>query len=236
MKIDIRQHIAEGDLEAALPALKAAADMAGPDASDTATLLEARLATLRRKAMEDTHEPAALDRERNAITTAALELLSTLPDAPPPPKARPRGLREQAMKQHILLLTLAVKAGVVLWLFTLWQSGGFLYDQFVGVLTLLVPVLAAYTGLMFQDFLDHRHTDAGSPREGPRIRPGVQWAVYAVIVGYGLALGTALGAKAEGLLSYTQLSGFLALIEGGLGVYIARIVRTFFPTDKHKPT
>ena len=232
MKAEIRQLIAEGELELALPRLHGAAQaVAAAAAADEATTLQARYAENQRKARQDTHDPAAVAREHNSITAAALALLQALPDEPPPPAAVPKGIREQAMKQHILLLTLAVKAGVVLWLFTHWESGGFTSDQFAGTLTLLVPVLAAYTGLMFQDVLDHRHAHTGPPPATPRIRRSVQWTIYAVLIVYGLALVGVIGAKAQGLMSYAQLSGALALIEIVLGIYIARIVRTFFPSD-----
>lgn len=238
MKTEIRQLLAAGRLAEALVELHTAAQsVAAGQAMAEATVLQARQAENQRQARQDTHDPADVARERNSITAAALALLQELPDEPPPPAALPKGIPEQAMKQHILLLTLGVKAGLVLWLFTHWQAQGFSKDQFAGTLTLLVPVLAAYTGLMFQDFLDHRHAHTGPAPDGPRIRRSVQWAIYAVIIGYGLALAAAIGAKAQGLISYAQLSGVLALIESGLGIYLARIVRTFFPNpDKNKKT
>lgn len=237
MKDDIRRYITEGKLEDALLALRAAAKAVdAADMVDEITLLEHSFQENQRKARLDTHAPDDLKREQNHITDATLKLLKQLPDAPPPPAAAPKGISEQGMKQHILLLTLAVKAGVVLWLFNHWESGGFSDDQFAGTLTLLIPVMAAYTGLMFQDVLDHRHAHTGPPPAAPRIRRSVQWTIYAVIIGYGLALTTAIGAKAQGLMSYAQLSGALALIESGLGIYIARIVRTFFSEQKSKPS
>ncbi|MEQ1744063.1 MAG: hypothetical protein ABMA02_01440 [Saprospiraceae bacterium] len=233
MKQTIRDHIAAGDLDAALAQLRiaAAALAAPPDLADEITVLEKRHAKNSRQARLKTRDPEAVDREDNSLADAVLELLRRLPDAPPLPTGRPTaGIGEQAMKQHILLLTVGVKAVVVLWLFTHWESRGFSDDQFTGTLTLLLPVLAAYAGLMFQDFLDHRHQpDELASRHGPRIRRSVQWAIYAVILGYGLALVLAIGAKARGTLSYAQLAGAIALIESGLGVYLARIVRTFFP-------
>jgi len=237
MKQAIRDLIASGEIEAALAKLHAAAEAvaAPPEVADEITLLQKRFAQNRRQARLDTHDPKAIAREDNSIAAAALELLPRLPAAPPPPpRRRPRGIREQTLKQHILLLTIGVKAAVVLWLFTHWESRGFSTDQFTGTLTLLLPVLAAYAGLMFQDFLDHRHHHPESPDApaGPLVRRNVQWAIYTVILIYGLALVLAIGAKARGAMSYAQLAGTLALIESGLGVYLARIVRAFFPSGE----
>jgi len=237
MKQVIRDHIAAGELDAALAQLRAAAEAvaAPPAVADEITLLEKRHAKNRRQDRLKTRDPEAIDREDNNIAEAILDLLARLPDAPTPPAKRPQGISEQQMKQHILLLTVGVKAAVVLWLFTHWESGGGSADQFTGTLTLLLPVLAAYAGLMFQDFLDHRHhPDAPDAPPGPRVRRSVQWTVYAVILGYGLAIGLAIGAKARGAMSYAQLAAALALIESGLGVYLARIVRTFFSSGVTK--
>ena len=232
MKNNIRQLISEGNLDEALSQLHTVAQaVADTAAIDEITVLENRQAENQRKARLDTHDPAAIAREQNSIAASALALLKRMPKAPPKAAEAPKGIREQTMKQHILLLTLTVKAGVVLWLFNHWQSGGFSADQFAGTLTLLLPVLAAYAGLMFQDFLDHRHVHPINSSTSPNIRRSVQWTIYVVIIVYGLALTTAIGAKAEGTMSYAQLSGALALIESGLGIYLARIVRTFFPND-----
>lgn len=236
MKNQIRQLIAEGNLDEALPKLHAAAEaVADTAAADETTLLQNRHAENQRKARQDTHDPAAIAREHNSIAADALALLKQLPDAPPQPAAAPKGIREQAMKQHILLLTFGVKAWVVVWLFNHWEAGGFSDDQFTGALTLLLPVMAAYTGLMFQDFLDHRHAQAGPAPASPRVRRSVQWTVYAVIIGYGLMLTAVIGAKPKGM-SYAQFSSALAFIESALGIYIARIVRTFFPEQKSNPS
>ncbi|NUQ23884.1 MAG: hypothetical protein HUU34_08015 [Saprospiraceae bacterium] len=235
MKDEINQLIAKGKLEDALNRLGAAArSLSAHEAADAVTVLEARLADNRQKAILDTHDPDEISRERNSISVAALQILKNLPDEPLAQAPPAKGLTEQAMKAHIMALTFVVKIGVLLWLFNHWQSGGFSEDQFYGTLTLLIPVLAAYGAVMFQDFLDHRHHQLSAPQAQPRIRRSVQWTIYGVILGYGVALCIAIGAKAQGsIASYAGFSGLLAIIESGLGIYLSRIVRTFFP-EKNK--
>ncbi len=232
-KEQIRQFIAEGNLDAALPALRLAAQsLAAGNIENEITLLESRLAENRRNARLDTHDPALLSREQNNLSAAALELLLQLPDKAPDEPASLPGISEQTLKQHILVLTIGVKFSVFFWLHLHWQTKGFTNDQFTGVLSMLVPVLAAYTGLMFQDFLDHRHVRTATEHSKLQVRRSVQWTVYAVITAYGMALLAVIGFKARGEISYTQLSAIIAFVESAIGIYLARIVRTFFPDQK----
>lgn len=234
-KDDIRQQLDAGDIESAILAmLKVAQVAAEADVKEAIVALRHRLRALQREAEEQQRPPEALAGDRDALTAAARELLERLPDTVPEPPRKSAGIAEQTLKYHILLLTLGVKVWVLVWLFNHWESGGFSADQFAGTLTLLVPVLAAYTGLMFQDFLEHRHAHAEAAPESPRVHRKVQWTIYAVIIAYGLALTLAIDAKVRGQLSYAQLSGALAFIESALGIYIARIVRTFFQESKSK--
>jgi hypothetical protein len=230
LKQSVSDAVAASELGTALAKLREAATAcsAPPDLLKEITLLEQRHANNRSQARKGTQEHKEIVREDNSIADAVLDLLGQLPETAPVPPAKPRGIAEQTLKLHILLLVMGVKLAVLAWLFTQWEAGGFSADQFTGTLTLLLPVLAAYAGTMFQDFLEHRHHAGAGAAAGPRVRRSVQWAVYAVILGYGLALWAAIGAKARGTLSYAQLASALALVESGLGVYLARIVRAFF--------
>ncbi|MFN4081873.1 MAG: hypothetical protein ACK4NS_13325 [Saprospiraceae bacterium] len=220
MKEEIRQLIAEGELSAALSALRSAARAA------SAADVEKDVAALAGR-WEEIGESASDAATRAIISEDALKLLDRLPE---------RGIGERTLKQHILWLTLGVKIWIFGCLYTHWESGGYSTDQFTGALALLIPVLAAYGGLMFQDFLDHRYVSVGVGVAEPRVRRSVQWTVYAVIAGYGLLLTLAIGAKARGVISYAQLSGALAFIESAIGIYVGRIVRVFFPEQKSKLT
>lgn len=233
MKEAIKALIAQGKLDDALAQLREVAkSLSAHDVVDAVTVLEARLAENRQQANLNTHDPEDISRERNNISLAVLNILKQLPGEAASQSAPLKGVTEQTMKRHILALTLFVKMAVLAWLYNHWQSGGFSSDQFLGTLTVLLPILATYGGVMFKDFLDHRHVQSSEATIQPRIRRSVQWTVYAVISGYGLALCIAIGAKAQGSISYSGLSAVLALIESGLGIYLMHIVKAFFPQGK----
>lgn len=97
------------------------------------------------------------------------------------------GIREQVLKSHILWIMLVVKLLVIIYLVTQWEAGGFTNDQFIGTLSLLVPVFATYTGLMFKDSVQHRHLKAITANE-PQVSRRFQWTAYLVPAAYLIAL------------------------------------------------
>ncbi len=229
MKEQIIQLIGQGELERALAATEewVRQTQALQHLGDI-TLLSGRLQAAERQELRDTQSPEALQRERNQIAESMLELLERLPDAPPAPAKKKGGIRERALKQHILFLLIGIKAVVLGWLYTHWESGGFSMDQFTGALTLLVPVLVTYAGLMFQDFLDNRHVSEGKDENSPLVKRSVQLTIYAIMLAYGIILISLIGMKARGTVSFAQMAAFFTLAESFIGVYLGRIVKTFF--------
>ena len=228
---DLRKMISDGRIEAALEQMTAKSGAFNdPLLTDAVTLLSARMRILKHNTLSDTVSHEDTNRERNKITEGVLELLPRFENVPATATQKPiTGITEQHLKQHILFLTLIVKGMVLVWLVTQYQAGGYSQDQFTGILTLLVPILVTYAGLMFQDFLDHRYVVvAGNPVHQVRIRRSVQWTIYTVILIYGFTLCTVIGMKPAGTINFSQLSTVLALVESFLGIYLSRIVRTFF--------
>ena len=231
MKEAIRQLIGQGDLDKALTAMDAWAHQTlATQYLNEITLLSGRLETIDAQERKDTHDPDDIQRERNQIGEAALDLLGRLPDAPPPPARKKKGIRERTLKQHILFLLIGIKVVVLGWLYTQWESGGFSMDQFTGTLTLLIPVLATYAGLMFQDFLDNRFVSEDAQDHSPRVKRSVQFTIYGILFVYGIVLINLIGMKAQGVLSFAQMATFFTLAESFIGVYLSRIVKTFFGT------
>ncbi len=139
-----------------------------------------------------------------------------------------KGISEHKLKNHVLILMILMKFVVIVFLFTLWESGGFTTDQFTGTLTLLIPLFTTYTALMMKDLVEHRHTPI---QNSPRVSRSFQWITYMLLLGYGLGFLFVMGLKPRGALNFQQMSILLTLLEGGLGVYIGRIVFALFKKE-----
>ncbi len=72
-----------------------------------------------------------------------------------------------------------IKFLVVLFVLTLWQSGGFTAAQFVATLALLLPIFATYTTVMFRNSVRERHVQqyATTVLE-PRVSRSFQFTAY----------------------------------------------------------
>jgi len=159
------------------------------------------------------------------------DLTASVPSVAQIKFADKRGISEQKLKHHVLILMIVTKFAMIAFLFTLWESGGFSTDQFMGTLTLLIPLFTTYTTLMMREVVSSRHTTTYlSPL---RIKRSFQWTTYLFMIGYGLLFALAIGIKPTGKISYQQMSVLLTLLEGGFGIYVGRIVFALYkPVDE----
>lgn len=158
------------------------------------------------------------------------------PTTPPfttPKSPRPKGISELKIKRHILFLMMSIKIVTVLFLFNHLQSGGFSSEQFTSALGLLVPVLTAYTSLIFNDFVDHRFLREDT---SPLVRRSFQWVVYVVFFIYGWVLWLLPDMKARGDISFQFYTNCLTLTESGLGIYVGYIVSELFKKPSSPPS
>lgn len=230
MKEEIRQLIAAGTIDQAIArSTELARQLQAPDLLDDCLLLSARWQTIAIQERRGTEDPALLLRERNAIAESVLQLVEAMPEEPELRK-KVRGVPEQTLKNRLFFTLLFVKAGILGWLFTHYEAGGFSRDQFTGAIALLIPVFVPLGVTMFGDFLAQGQAVAGL--EGRRkyrlIRHSLQWTVLGIILGYGWLLCWIVGAKARGTLSYEQMTTAFALVESLLGGYLVRTVEAFF--------
>ncbi len=222
----LRQAIAAGDLRAALDRLLTYTE--GHPLHDEAVMLAGKLTEYERDARQGTESYDDLSRTQARISEALLELVAELPatgaDGKPAP---PAGIAEGRLKMHLLFILFVAKALVVGRLFTEWEAGGYSTEQFIATLSLLVPVFATYTGIMFKEVVRSRHLGRRAA-DTVRVRRSFQWTAYAVCLAYFLAIWTLIGMKPQGTLAYGQMTGLLATVESGLGVYVGHIVFALF--------
>jgi hypothetical protein len=251
-KENLRRLVAQGAVEEAIQHLLSVTQ-SNPTGGlhKQAILLSSKQEQYERDQRLGTQDYDDLARTRINIEKALLDLGDELPDQTAggdgqktaKPK-RPRGIRERTLKSHILWIMLVVKIIVILYLVTQWEAGGFTNDQFIGTLSLLVPVFATYTGLMFKDSVQHRYADAIIVKE-PRVSRRFQWTAYLVLAAYLIALIVVIRLHPLGILSsgetdtayysnsesYQRMTGLLALVESALGVYVGQIVFALFKKE-----
>ena len=141
-----------------------------------------------------------------------------------------KGISEQRLKKHVLFLIFLLKVFIIGFLFTHWETGGFSTDQFMGVLSLLIPLFTTYTALMIRDFVKNRHIALHGTL---RVSRAFQITTYLILITYGAGFFIILGLKPRGIISFQQMSVFLTLLEAGLGVYIGKIVFAMFNEEEN---
>ncbi|MFN0200046.1 MAG: hypothetical protein ACKVTZ_00915 [Bacteroidia bacterium] len=230
MKQQIQALIKQADFaEAIAQMLEYAETQQQEEMQDALILLSARLTIVNRKEKAGTASAEELRLEKNRIADALLEQSKDLPDAPLPSNPeKPKGISERQLKQQLFFLMLGIKLIVLCYAAFHYSTGGLGAKEFSAIFSLLLPILASYSSLMFQDFLDQRHFE-NQKDKSPRIKRNVQVTVYFLFVMYLFAFLVSLHLKASGQLSFSGITTAFAVIETLFGVYIHRIVATFFP-------
>jgi hypothetical protein len=209
------------------------------DLHDRIVLQSSRFATLKQKQEIGDTDFDDLVRYKISITNSLLELIREMPeqtgsDEKPAQAARStlKGISEQTLKNHILILLLSEKLMVIIFLFTIWESGAFTNEQFIGLVGLLIPVFGTYLTIIFKDTVKHRHLDR--PATAKRVSRSFQRTTYFILIAYFFALVIVINLRGRGILTeFGQMSTLLALIETGLGVYIGQIITGLF--GKNEP-
>lgn len=217
--------ISQGELAEALQALCAQAETAELTApANKARTLLAKLSQVEEQSSLNTADYDDLERTRSRITQAALALVE---EVHPPQNQKRKGLSEQGFKQQVLWLLVFTKLVLVLYLFTLWQSGGLLVDQFTGVIGMLLPVLVSYIGLFWKDDIRYRHAGA-APERTAYVKRSFQVKTWGLLLAYLLVLVTVITLRGTGTIPYPAMVAMLVGVESYLGVYVGQLVFGLF--------
>ncbi|MEZ4773068.1 MAG: hypothetical protein R3D00_07790 [Bacteroidia bacterium] len=212
---------------------------------NTVIQLSAQWEEYQREKRQGTTADEVLRQRRNQIRQALLELTDEMEDnfpdveVPPLPEPAPvpaetgdspkptsyriKGIREAKLRGHVMVLLLAIKLGLIVFLYILWDSGSnFSTEQFIGTIAMIVPLFAAWLGVMFDDWLGKRNLEED---DSPYVSRKFQMTVYVVLAGYGLIFFSILNLKGPGIITHEQMNALLATLEVGLGVYIGKLVK-----------
>lgn len=145
--------------------------------------------------------------------------------------AKASGIREERLKLQVFALLVLTKGSIVIFVFTLWQSGSFSPEQFLATLGVIVPIFATYLGLVIKEYLER----GGMPQPNPKqLTRGFQWTAYGLLATYGLAFLIILNLRGPGIIDQTDMMSLLTLLESGLGVYVGRLMVILFRPVKEE--
>jgi hypothetical protein len=228
-KTELRRLVSAGRLEAATEQLLSATQGEEYGAFRSLVVHQAgQLQFYKQMQIEQTQDFATLARTRNQVSLGLLDLIDDLPDsATLQGKARQqaRGVSEHRLKRRLFWLLSIAKLLVIGFAAFLWNTGSFSVEQFVGVTGILVPIFAAYLTLMIQDWTQARN-ELGPGEQ--LVSRGYARMAYILVLAYPVLLLFLLNLRGPGVISFTQLTGLLALAESGMGAYVGKVIFGLF--------
>jgi len=174
-----------------------------------------------------------LNRTQAQITEALIVLVDQLPESDPASSGgdKPTGIPEGKLKLHLFLLVFGSKLAIAIWLWVQWDTGGFLTDEFISTLSLLIPVFATYSGLILRDMLKQQMKDTlgSTDKYMPR---SLLWIGYLVTLTNLILICFITGLYPQGKVNYQQMTSLLSLAEAGLGFYVGMVVFAIFKKEE----
>lgn len=227
-KKNIRLRIADGALPEALTATFEYATQCGVvPVVNGLTVLTSSMEEHRRQWSSGQISYEEFSRGHARIAQSLVDWLDQLPEQPTPGAAR-KMVDETRFKKRVIWLLLLTKLLVIGRLWYHWSTGGFNNEQFMAVVGLLAPALAAYGAVVFSDYLQ-MHQD-GIPKKrfvsGPLVN-----IILGVFVLYLMSLLFCIEQKAKEHFTFTQMTAGLVLIESMLGGYVSKVIGAFFKKE-----
>ncbi|GAB5555554.1 MAG: hypothetical protein Sapg2KO_51450 [Saprospiraceae bacterium] len=181
-----------------------------------------------------------ITRTHNNIRVALLDIINDLPKTAETSTKdkKPWGVSEQGLKREIFWFLAVGKLFVIWFAFFLYSTGtGFTYQGFLLVLGIIVPTLAAYLGLIYEDLLNNRHEQnykdfriSNSVRSSARFFFGLYFLMlFSALYLHGVGVIPDSGIiNDDGKPNYENLTALLTLIESFVGGYIAILITKLF--------
>jgi hypothetical protein len=238
---DFKKMLAQDRLEQLIQQLSAHTESLGNGDLYNRVLIQAgKHKRNKEQSLQGTVDYDDITRTHNNIRVALLNIINDLPrDTASTEKDKKQwGVSEQGVKREIFWF-LAIGKLVVIWFaFFLYSTAtGFTYQGFLLVLGIIVPTLAAYLGLIYEDILNKRHAQE---YKDFRINKSVRSSSRFFFILYFAMLISALylhgigvipdsgNINDEGKPNYENLTALLTLLESFVGGYLAILVKKLF--------
>ncbi|MEZ4825006.1 MAG: hypothetical protein R3C61_01750 [Bacteroidia bacterium] len=206
--------------------------------------LSAQWGEHQREKKQDTVSADVLRQRRSQIRQSLLELADEMEDLVPDVEVpllpevetgpeetetkiplRTSGIREGKLRGHIMALLIAIKVILILFLWFLKTVDAISISEFITTATMMVPLFAAWIGVMFNDWLKTRNQ---AEDRSPYVSRRFQMTVYAMLLGYGLIFFLILSLRGPATVNHEQMNLLLVILESGLGIYIGKLVTAMY--------
>lgn len=234
---EVRALLVRDDLEQAAAQLLTYADQAGlPDLRSDAVIVSGRLEEWKKSRVRGDLSSERLTELRNSIRSALLELIDALPEAGAhQPKPGPlTGMPEARFKTIVFWMMLLGNVAAFVCLFVLGSgSGAFTPAETTTTCALLFSPLAAYFSVMFSEVISRR---SGEPLSGAEAnkRVGRRFQVVSLLVLCAYFFLVCFLMLYRSQVDFSEFTKWLAVLEGGLGIFVAQVVHALFKSDTKK--
>ncbi len=227
-KKKLRLLIAENELEKAIKnVVKYTEGISDSSWHNEAVALSSQYAAYEHDLRMGAKSDAELKRNRNKVVGNMLGLVDDLPVLEANGEVgQKEGITEGRLKVWIGILLFAGKSGLILWVLFHLQTGGFSRTEARYTIGYLIPLFAAYLGVIVQENVRNRFRRNGKQA---LINKSLVWLTFTLIPAYLIAFYMTISARARGDISSTEeLTTWLVIIESGLGIYVGTIVFELF--------
>lgn len=253
---EIRSHIVENETKNAIEKLlQVASQYEFPELEDKLTLVSSNWETYRSNKLTGTASFEDLNEEKSRVESSILSLNRTIFEkldragvvANPATKEalNKKGISEDKFKTQVFVFMLLSKVIIIGWIFFHKSTGGLSSEHALSIIALLLPVLSVYLGAMLDDFLKDKYV-SDKKKASPFVKNSVKYTTYFLFLAYTLLILNVIGNQAAGeycsqvvnvdgtdyCIGLETMNKWLGLIEAGLGIYLGKIVFSFFKREK----